>query len=140
MGTYISSDKKLLDVGKIHQAIKSSYWGGYRTLEMTQKTIDSCICFGVYNEDDVQLGFGRVLTDGVVFAYIMDVIIFDGFRGKGLGKMLTQHILEHPEINKVHTLALKTMDAHGLYQTYGFEKVGDSKMWMAKDNATYDIE
>ncbi|SHG32358.1 GNAT family N-acetyltransferase [Flagellimonas flava] len=140
MRTYISSDKTLLDVDKIHDAIKSSYWGGYRTLEMTQKTIDSSICFGIYNEDDVQLGFGRVLTDGVVFAYIMDVIIFNGFRGKGLGKMLTQHILEYPEINKVHTVALKTMDAHGLYQAYGFEKVGDSKMWMAKDNATYDIQ
>ncbi|NAY91000.1 GNAT family N-acetyltransferase [Muricauda sp. JGD-17] len=135
---YISSDKDQLDIPRIHQEIKSSYWGGYRTLEMTKQTIEACMCFGVYSKTDGQVGFARVLTDKVVFAYLMDVIIFPAHKGKGLGKMLIKHIMECPDIKNVHTIALKTKDAHSLYEPHGFIKVGDSKLWMALDRAKYD--
>ncbi len=138
MEFYISSDKQKLDVLKIHQAVKDSYWGEYRTLEMTEKTVENSMCFGVYSRTDELVGFARVLTDKVVFAYIMDVLIFEDFRGKGLGKKLMEHIMEHPEIKQVQTIALKTKDAHSLYVPFGFEKVGDSELWMAKDNAVYE--
>lgn len=138
MEFYISSDRQELDVLKIHQAVKDSYWGEYRNMEMTQLTIDNSMCFGVYTKEGEQVGIARVLTDKVVFAYIMDVLIFDGFRGKGLGKKLMEHIMEHPQIKQVQTIALKTKDAHSLYEPFGFEKVGDSELWMAKDNAVYD--
>ena len=136
---YIETDKKKLDFTAIHHAIKSSYWGAYRTEEMTQSTIDNCLCFGVYlKETDVQIGFARVLTDEVVFAYIMDVIIFDGYRGMGVGKDLVSYILEYPTVKKVLTVALKTKDAHEMYRPFGFDSVGNSSMWMAKDHAKYD--
>lgn len=138
MDCYISTDKDKLDIPKIHQEVKSTYWGGYRTLELTEKTIENCLCFGLYTQGDVQIGFARVLTDKVVFAYIMDVIIFEPHKGKGLGKMLVKQILEHPDIKVVFTVALKTKDAHGLYEPLGFSKVGNSEMWMAMDKAKYD--
>lgn len=138
MEFYISSDRQKLDILKIHKAVKDSYWGEYRNMEMTQLTVDNSMCFGVYTQEGEQVGFARVLTDRVVFAYIMDVLIFEGFRGKGLGKKLMEYIMEHPEIKQVQTIALKTKDAHSLYEPFGFEKVGDSELWMAKDNAVYE--
>lgn len=138
MTYYISSDKKQLDIAKVHQAIKASYWGNYRSMEMTQTTIEQSMCFGVYSEKEGQLGFARVLTDHVVFAYIMDVIIFEPYQGKGLGKKLIRYILDQPEITNVHTVALKTKDAHKLYDAFGFQKVGNSDMWMAMDKAKYN--
>ena len=138
MDYYISTDKDKLDIPKIHQQVKSTYWGGYRTLELTTTTIESCLCFGLYTQDDEQIGFARVLTDKVVFAYLMDVLIFEPFKGKGLGKLLVKHILDHPDITNVFTVALKTKDAHGLYGPFGFSKVGDSEMWMALDKAKYE--
>lgn len=138
MEYYISTDKNKLDIAKIHQEVKNTYWGGYRTLEMTKTTIESCLCFGLYTKEDEQIGFARVLTDKVVFAYLMDVLIFEPHKAKGLGKMLVKHILNHPDIKGVHTVALKTKDAHGLYEPFGFAKVGNSEMWMSVDNAKYD--
>lgn len=138
MKYYISTDKDKLNIPKIHQQVKSTYWGGYRTLELTTTTIESCLCFGLYTQEDEQIGFARVLTDKVVFAYLMDVLIFEPFKGKGLGKTLVKHILEHPDIKNVFTVALKTNDAHGLYAPLGFSKVGNSDMWMAMDKAKYD--
>ncbi len=138
MDYYISTDKDKLDIPKIHEQVKSTYWGGYRTLELTTTTIESCLCFGLYTKEDEQVGFARVLTDKVVFAYLMDVIIFEPYKGKGLGKKLVTHILDHSDIKNVFTVALKTKDAHGLYAPFGFSKVGESEMWMALDKAKYD--
>lgn len=138
MEFYISDDKGLLDFDRVHKEVKDSYWGGYRTKEMTLTTIENSWCFGIYSKNEGQVGFARLITDKLVFAYIMDVIIFDPFKGKGLGKMLMEHILENSEIKQVQTVALKTKDAHGLYEAFGFQKVGDSEMWMAKDKAKYD--
>lgn len=135
---YISTEKSKLNISRIHQEVKNSYWGDYRTLEMTKSTIENSICFGVYSKTNEQVGFARVLTDKVVLSYIMDVIIFDAYRGKGLGKMLIEYILNHPIIKNVQTIALKTKDAHGMYEPYGFNKIGDSSMWMAKDIAKYN--
>jgi len=135
---YISEDKEKLDMVKIHQAIKTSYWGGYRTPELTATTIERSICFGLYSQDHDQVGFARVLTDGVVFAYIMDVFIFDPYKGKGLGKKLMEHLMKHSLVKNVLTIALKTKDAHGLYENFGFKSVGNSPLWMAIDNAKLD--
>ena len=80
----ISTDKSKLNVPKIHQKIKGSYWGGYRTEEMTIATIENSMCFGMYSKTGEQMGFARVLTDKVVFAYLMDVMIFEPYKGKGV--------------------------------------------------------
>ncbi|MEN1783981.1 MAG: GNAT family N-acetyltransferase [Bacteroidota bacterium] len=131
---FISTNKALLDFNKIHSAIKNAYWGSYRTETQTQKTIDNSICYGLY-KDSEQLGFARVLTDEVAFAYIMDVIIFEDYQGQGLGKRLIEYLLDDPRIKDVLTICLKTKDAHTFYAKYGFTTVGNSDLWMAIDRA-----
>ncbi|MFT4830433.1 MAG: GNAT superfamily N-acetyltransferase [Psychroserpens sp.] len=134
MGTYISTKKAALEIAKIHQYIsEESYWGMGRTMEDVQITIDNSYCYGLYSETNEQLGFARVVTDFVVFAYIMDVIIFKEHQGKGLGYKLIAHIMESNTLSKIKTFALKTKDAHSLYERFGFEKIGNSKLWMTKD-------
>lgn len=134
METYISTDKAALDITKIHKYIsEESYWGMGRTREDVQITIDNSHCFGLFSETDEQLGFARVVTDFVVFAYIMDVIIFSEYQGKGLGYSLISQIMESNALSKIKTFALKTKDAHALYERFGFEKIGNSNLWMTKD-------
>ncbi len=138
MKIVVSTDKSRLDVERIHAEIKSSYWGDYRTMHLTKTTIENSMCFGAYDAAGAQLGFARVLTDKVVFAYLMDVIVFEPHKGKGIGKKLVESILNHPDIKDVQTVALKTKDAHGLYTPFGFDAVGDSNLWMALDKAKYN--
>ncbi|WP_421824948.1 GNAT family N-acetyltransferase [Flagellimonas oceanensis] len=138
MDFYISSDKGKLNKQKIHEEVSSTYWGKGRTWEETQMTIEKSICFGMFDKNDEQIAYARMMTDGLVFAYIMDVIVFDPYKGKGLGKKLVQHILDRPDVKKVNTVALKTMDAHSFYEALGFKNVGDSKMWMSIERVKYD--
>lgn len=138
MDFYISTDKDQLNKQKIHEEVSSTYWGKGRTWEETLMTIEKSICFGMFDKNGEQIAYTRIMTDGLVFAYIMDVVVFDPNKGKGLGKKLIQHILDRPEVKKVNTVALKTLDAHSFYESLGFKRIGDSEMWMSIDRVKYD--
>lgn len=134
MAVVISTEKSKLDIHKIQQYIcVESYWGKDRTLDEVKTTIENSVCFGLYDENGNQMGFSRVVTDQILFAYFMDVIIFPEYQGNGYGKQLVDYMMNHEIIKKVKTVALKTKDAHSLYERYGFKKVGDSDFWMSID-------
>lgn len=130
---YISTDKNLLNVDFIHEFVQNSYWGQERTMEQTMKTIENSFCFGMYTKSNQQIGFARVVTDYVFFGYIMDVIISKESQGKGLGIKLVDFMLNDEMIKNLKTIALKTKDAHSLYEKYGFSKVGNSPLYMSID-------
>ncbi len=130
----ISTDKSLLDFDFIHDYMtKTSYWGKGRTIQQTKGTIENSICFGMYTKAQKQIGFARVVTDTVFFGNIMDVIIDPHFQSKGLGKFFMEFILNHDRIKELQTITLKTKNAHAFYEKYGFQKVGDSLLYMARD-------
>ena len=55
-------------------------------------------------------------------------------QGKGLGYKLISHVMNSDALIEIKTFALKTKDAHSLYERFGFEKIGNSTLWMTKDN------
>jgi len=130
---FISNDKTLLNIKAIKSFIADEYWGDGRTIADVEKTIENSYCFGIYKKDKEQIGFARVVTDYIYFGYIMDVIVFERFQGRGYGKNLIAHILQDKVIKRLKTLALKTKDAHSLYEHYNFKKIGDSPLWMSID-------
>jgi len=127
----ISTDKKRLDIVMIHRFLTETYWAKGRTIEEVQKSIDHCLCFGVYL-DKKQIGFARIATDYVVFAYIMDVFILPEYRGRGYSKQLMKTVLENPELQKCKTWMLKTLDAQGLYKKFGFTELKNSEKVMER--------
>lgn len=129
----ISTDKSKLNSQTIHRYLsKESYWAKGRTLETVRKSIDNSLCFGVYDKDENLVGFGRVVTDHAVFAYIMDVFILEEHRGKGLGKRLIEHIMDFPTLKNLRRWQLVTADAHRLYERYGFKKLAEPEKQMEK--------
>lgn len=118
----ISTDKNKLDISVIHSYLTKSYWGKGRTIKEVAETVEHSLCFGVY-ENEVQIGFGRVVTDYVVFAYIMDIFILPEYRGNGYSKELMRSIIDAKELEKCKTWMLKTSDTHGLYSKYDFKKL-----------------
>lgn len=130
---FISTDKDLLDSIAIQKFITNTYWGDGRSLEEVDKTIENSFCFGMYTSNREQIGFARVVTDYLYFGYFMDVIILEEFQGRGYSKILMEYMLADSTIKKLKTVALKTKDAHKLYERYGFKKIGDSSLWMSID-------
>ena len=131
MNIVISTEKEKLDIDFIHQFLTRSYWAKGRTKQEVITTIEHCLNFGVYINDQ-QIGFARVLTDYTVFAYLMDVFIIEEHRGKGYSKKMMQTILEHHKLQHVQRWMLATADAHGLYKQFGFEPIPDPSKMLGK--------
>ena len=127
----VSTDKNKLDIPFIQYFLKDIYWEAGRTMEEVQITIDNSFCFGIYL-DDKQIGFARVITDYVVFAYLMDVFITEEHRGKGYSSILINSMMTEPKLKEVKIWRLATSDAHFLYQKFGFTALGNPEKMMEK--------
>lgn len=130
----ITTDKTRINLEFVHNYLSNqSYWAKGRSLEDVQLSIDNSLCFSLLDKKrNVQIGFARVATDYVVFAWLMDVFIDEQFKGKGYGKMLVDSILNYPKLNNVNGFGLRTSDAHGLYGKFGFSEIPEPKTWMYK--------
>jgi GNAT superfamily N-acetyltransferase len=116
----ISIDRDRLDVAMIHSFLANeSYWVPGISRAGVEKCIKHSLCFGVYL-DGRQIGFARAVTDFFRYAHLLDVFVLTEFRGRGIGKLLIENILAHPELRTIVRYTLGTQDAHGLYAQYGF--------------------
>ncbi len=98
-------------------------------MEAVLSSIEHSLCYGVYYESK-QIGFARVITDYVTFAYLADVYILEEHRGKGLSKQLMETIIAHPRLQGLRRFVLATRDAHALYEKYGFRALSKPERWM----------
>jgi GNAT superfamily N-acetyltransferase len=127
----VSTDKNKLNVPFIQNFLKDVYWAAGRTIEEVQTTIDSSFCFGIYLDEN-QIGFCRVITDYVVFAYVMDVFITEEHRGKGYSSILIENMVNEPKLKEVKIWRLATSDAHFLYKKFGFNALATPEKMMEK--------
>lgn len=122
----ISFDLSRIDFRQTSDLIMSSYWGHSRTEEMNARAFVNSICVAAYIEGN-QVGFGRAITDYCVFAYLADVIVWPGYRGRGIGKNLVKALLEHHELRQVDHWCLTTTDAQPFYAQFGFKPAADGR-------------
>ncbi|MCU4164689.1 GNAT family N-acetyltransferase [Carboxylicivirga caseinilyticus] len=128
----ISTEKSELDIDMIVQYLsEDSYWAQDRTKDMIQESINNSLCYGIY-KDCKQIGFARVITDFVVFGWLLDVFILPGYQGCGVGKYLLKAIMEDEKLINVKRWRLATADAHGFYEQFGFKSPANPEYIMEK--------
>ncbi len=128
----ITTDRSHLDLPLIHSFLSNeTYWAVGRTIEVVQRSIDNSLCFGIYKNTE-QVGFARVVTDRATFAWLADVFVVPGHRGRGLSKLLMEVILAHPELQGFRRWVLATKDAHSLYAQFGFIPLHRPERWMER--------
>ena len=134
----ITTDKSRVDVDVVHRYLsESSYWAQDRSRETVERSVRHSLCFSVF-ADNEQIGFARVVSDHAVFAYLMDVFVVPEFRGRGISKALMRAVLDHPELQNLRLFLLRTSDAHGLYEQFGFRPVANPESLMAIQNPDSD--
>jgi GNAT superfamily N-acetyltransferase len=82
--------------------------------------VDAARVVGLYDGPE-QVGFARVISDGVRSSHLCDVYVLEPYRGRGLGVELVREAVDNsPHAKLAWTLA--TRDAYGLYERFGFSK------------------
>lgn len=131
----ISDDRSLVHLGRVHSWLTETYWNEGCTLEYVERAFNgSRLAVGSYLGDE-QVGCLRVVSDGVSFAWVADVYVDPGHRGKGVGKMMLRFALEHPEYQDMKRWLLATRHAHGLYEQLGFGPLRKPQNFLVRDLA-----
>jgi len=129
-GYRVSTNPEHFDIDAIHAYLTRSYWAEGISRDLVARAVAGSLGFGLFDGDDRQVGFARVITDRATFAYLSDVYVLEEHRGRGLSKWLVQVIQSHPELQGLRRFVLATQDAHGLYARFGFVPFAHPEFFM----------
>lgn len=116
----LTDDPGAVDYPFVVAALRGTYWGGDYTLDDYREAVKRSVFISLY-ENESCIGFARVVSDYIYFAYIDDVYIRPEYRGRGLGVFLMDFVMDHASM-KVKSAMLATRDQHRFYENYGFRR------------------
>jgi GNAT superfamily N-acetyltransferase len=127
-GYELDDDRDRVDVDLVHRFLADeAYWVKGRSRETVGLLVrEATRVVGVYRGDE-QVGFARVVSDGVSFAWLGDVFVLHQHRGRGLGEELIREAVQDPRLRDL-LWYLNTRDAHELYERFGFRAPNDRTM------------
>jgi len=120
----ISSELASIDLRLVHRWIASSYWSTNIPFETFERACTNSLVFAAF-DDDRQVGFARVVTDRATFAWLGDVYVDESARSRGVARQLLTAIMADQRLGGLRNFLLATSDAHGLYEKFGFRRVGE---------------
>lgn len=131
-GYEISTDPARLDNERVHRWLsQDAYWALGRSRESHDRAVASSLNFGAYDSaSGAQLGYARIVTDLATFAWLCDVYVDPGARGKGLGAALVEAVKTHLAPYGLRRIMLATADAHEVYARAGFAPLETTEKWM----------
>lgn len=114
--------------------LTTCYWSpGIVQQRVEQAAKASTLVIGAFS-DGQQIGYARIVSDTVRFAYLADVYVDSTYRGQGIAQQLTQQLLGNPILQGVHRTLLLTADAHGVYEKIGFTAFPNPEKLMVHNN------
>jgi GNAT superfamily N-acetyltransferase len=132
MNYRISFDPEDQQLDVIHGYLARSYWAEGIPREVVARAVAHSLCVGAY-DDEEQVGFARVITDRATFAYLADVFVLEGHRGRGLAQQMLEALEDHPELQGLRRWALFTRDMQPLYAKLGWEAYPHPDRLMVRD-------
>lgn len=111
------------DIEFLYPLYVASGWN--ESLQLAPTDIDravhnSSFVLSVFHQQQL-IGFGRVVSDGVAYATIYDVIVTPGWRSQGIGSEIVRRLVEQCEgldIRSIHLFAAR--GSENFYRSLGF--------------------
>ncbi len=97
------NEKYQLDKNRLYDSLKHSWY-----------------LISAYDDDEL-VGFGRILSDGILHGLIVDLIVLPDFQGKGIGGKILTYLLEKCKSSKICDIQLFCANGKiSFYEKYGF--------------------
>ncbi len=125
----IDDDRMRLDLDMVHDFLAGSYWAEGVPRDVVQRSVANSLNLGLYH-GGTQVGFTRAVTDRATFAWVCDVFVLPGHRGRGLGHWMIETLRAHPHLTGIRRFMLATSDAHQVYADCGFTPLPDPARFM----------
>lgn len=69
--------------------------------EQAKKALDRSLFTVCVYDDGKPIGMGRIVGDGVVIDYIQDLVVRPEYQGKGVGRMVIEHLIDYVKSSKI---------------------------------------
>jgi len=137
-GYEIDDDPARLDLDVVHGFVTGSYWAGGVPRDVVARSVANSLNLGLY-QGERQVGFTRAVTDRATFAWVCDVFVLPGHRGRGLAHWMIETLRAHPDLAGLRRFMLATADAHQVYADCGFTSLGDPDTYMEIRRSAGDL-
>jgi ribosomal protein S18 acetylase RimI-like enzyme len=127
----ISTDPASFDFAAIFQFLSEANWWPNLSEQTLSLALRHSLCFSLL-EHERQIGFARVITDYVTYAYLCDVFIIEERRRQGLGTWLMRSILSHPDLEPLKRISLITHTAQDFYRKLDFRFLSEPDSYMER--------
>jgi hypothetical protein len=95
-GYTLTTDRARIDVSAVHRFLaEESYWARGVSCEIVARALAGSLPVAILAPDGSLAAFGRLVTDGAMFAYLRDVFTLAPHRGQGLAGWLAEEIRRH---------------------------------------------
>lgn len=111
-----------------------SFWAQGRSIRQLRRMLRSSQAAVTAWEDRRLIGFGRATSDGVFRAVLWDVLVAEGFQGRGIGRRLVESLLKAPLVAATERTYLMTTNSVGFYGQLGFMNDHRQKLLMLEPN------
>lgn len=118
----ITTDRAQLQPDIIHHWLSTeSYWAKGIPYPLFKASFDHSFVIGALHNGR-QVAYARLITDYATFGYLADVYVESDHRGHGISKTMMDMMMELDWVKGLRRVMLATLDAHGLYEQYGFDQ------------------
>jgi len=118
-----------MDFEKVAEMLGKTLWSpGIKTAEVKTGAEHSALVIGAFC-GDIQVGYARVVSDIIKFAYIADVYVDENYRHNGIATQMLRYILSHESMKRIYRWYLRSA-ANELYEKVGFVMDTDPSKWM----------
>ncbi|HIK15826.1 MAG TPA: GNAT family N-acetyltransferase [Leptolyngbyaceae cyanobacterium M33_DOE_097] len=110
-------------IQQLCELYETTWWAKGRPFEVVQRMVNhSDVIVGICDRQTSGLiGFARVLTDYTYRALLLDVIVHETYRDRGLGRLILNSVFHHPDLQSVEAwLLVCREDVVPFYEKWGF--------------------
>ena len=98
---------------------------GVTAVDLERAIANSWTVCCAYNKDEL-VGFGRVISDGILYAMIYDMIVATEFRKKGIGSRILEELVEQCREAGIREVQLFSAEGKkSFYEKRGFRPRDD---------------
>ncbi len=117
---YLSYIKKSDDVKKLYQSVDWYDFLGCDENRLNAAMKNSWYVVYVYDKD-LLIGTGRVVSDGLINAYLCGICVHPDYRKQGIGAQILNRLVNECNKSKLHIQLLCEDDLEAYYIGKGFE-------------------
>jgi len=93
------------------------------TTELHTSISNSWYTLCVYNDENELVGFGRIVSDGVLYAFVCDMIVAPAYQNQGIGSDILKRLVTRCKAEGLRVIWLfAASNRSGFYKKHGFDE------------------